>query len=369
MPAKHKTPKMRRDLKRLWNHFWWAVPAVLLLGAGLASWRILRPATPRPNDAKHVAAAACTGVNESSFKCWSDRLTALVKGDSTQAAFAEVKQAYQTNQMVQSQCHQLAHVIGRAAAERYGNVIDAYNQGDNFCWSGYYHGVMETVVQKIGYDDIDAKLGTICESARTQQPYSFYHYNCVHGLGHGLMAVKSNNLITSLKSCDGLRDSWEKESCYGGVFMENVMSSVNPDHHTDFIKADDPLYPCTAVDTQYKHQCYLMQTSHALDVVAGSFEKVFTLCSSIEAEYQNVCYQSLGRDASGRSISDVTRTRETCLLGPTQTAKENCFTGAVKDFISYFHSDTQGKELCDSIPDEYLKNSCNIQAVSYYKTF
>ena len=57
------------------------------------------------------------------------------------------------------------------------------------------------------------------------------------------------------------------------------------------------------------------------------------------------------------------------MLGQTAAARENCFTGAVKDFISYHHSDRQGLALCAGIPDAALAASCKTQATEYYTSF
>src|SRR5206468_2613061 len=125
------------------------------------------------------------------------------------------------------------------------------------------------------------------------QKYSFYHYNCVHGLGHGFMGVLDNEVFKSLETCDTLTDDWERESCYGGVFMENTMSEENPGNLSKYLKPDQPLYPCTDVETKYKNECYKMQTSHALRTQGNDFGKVFGLCSKVEDEFRPTCYQSL----------------------------------------------------------------------------
>jgi hypothetical protein len=41
------------------------------------------------------------------------------------------------------------HVIGRTALDKYKTIADTYAHGDQFCWSGYYHGVMEEVRLKM----------------------------------------------------------------------------------------------------------------------------------------------------------------------------------------------------------------------------
>jgi hypothetical protein len=285
--------------------------------------------------------------------------------EGLEAAFQSLRAEYAIHSSVQANCHQLTHVIGRAAAQKYKNVADAYEKGDEFCWSGYYHGVMEGLIQKMGNDDVRNKLNTICQSLKDTDPYSFKHYNCAHGIGHGIMLIEADELFASLKICDNLTDNWERESCYGGVYMENVMAHMNPDHKTKYLKDDDPLYPCTAVEDKYAQQCYLMQTSHSLMVLGNDFAKVFDLCSSLAAQHQMTCYTSVGRDASGNSISDPERTHATCMLGKSEQAREGCMRGAVRDFVSYHHSDQQAGVFCDRF-EESLRAMCHQEKTQYY---
>lgn len=339
------------------------LPVVLIAGSSLAAWQILQ------GEPAASAVVVCDGQKANDFKCWQQRFEAMVENDSPKVALADAEAAYKTVGYVKTNCHQLAHVIGRAGAAKYGDVSRAYLQGDDFCWSGYYHGVIEAVAKKIGTEGILADINGICKTLRQQREYSFDHYNCVHGLGHGLMAVMNNNLFTALKGCDKLDSSWQQESCFSGVFMENVMSEFNPGTRSDYLKADDPLYPCTAVESRYKQQCYLMQTSHALVVVNRDYNKVFELCSTVGAPFSQTCYESLGRDISGNSSSDITFTNQWCMQGPSEEARRHCIIGAVKDFISYFHDDRQGSELCASLNSASIKQTCIDTAKTYYETF
>lgn len=327
--------------------------------------------SPIEEAAQRVAGKAdgdCSGASSNDYACYQARYQNLVKDSGVDAAFAELKDEYEKNGFVKSQCHQLTHVIGRAALNLYGDLPSTYGRGDNFCWSGYYHGAMEAVVANIGADKILEEANTVCADLGEHQKYSFYHYNCVHGLGHGFMGVLANELFESLQTCDTLKDEWEKSSCHGGVFMENIMAQNNPSHPSKYLKAEQPLYPCTDVETKYKIECYKMQTSYALQTQGYDFAKVFDLCSTVEDDFRPTCYQSLGRDASGNSVSDVAKTKETCGLGEDYEARSNCIVGAVKDFIAYYHSDTQAKELCESL-DADLRALCLQTGEEFYKAF
>ncbi len=140
----------------------------------------------------------CQGSAES-LPCLQQRYQTATLNQGVPRAFAILKAAYTVDAAVRADCHQLAHVIGRAAADIAKTVDQAYAQGDNFCWSGYYHGVMESIVTRAGATKLAVLLPTICASIKAQKPYTFYHYNCVHGLGHGIMDVTASNLFASLK--------------------------------------------------------------------------------------------------------------------------------------------------------------------------
>lgn len=302
------------------------------------------------------------------YECYANYLTFITEQDGVAEAFIKIKQLYNAeDSYATSQCHQLTHIIGRAAATKFSTIGEAYNYGDTFCWSGYYHGVMEAIIADIGIENIPNRLNDICADIPGKDSYSFDYFNCIHGLGHGAMYVSGHELFNALELCDLLTDFWERESCYGGVYMENVIAN-DVDHISNYLKPENLLYPCDTVDFKYKNQCYLMQTSYMLRETGYNFTAVFQLCGTVENEHRSTCYQSLGRDASGSTLSNKEATANICLSGPTDQAIQNCIIGAVKDFISYFHSDIQGNELCQSLPSDISK-ICDRTVKNYYASF
>jgi hypothetical protein len=314
-----------------------------------------------------------TDPNQSSYNCYKDYLNNIVVQKGPEKATGFVKQQYDQDMYAKSACHQLMHIVGRSSYAKYGNLADAFAHGDQYCWSGYYHGIMEQLSITKGYKYLINNANKICKPIEEKfRKYSFYSYNCVHGLGHGFMQIQDENLFDALSSCDSMDSSYNRESCYGGVFMQNVMNVQGPEGTTianyKFLKPTEPMYPCTAVKDKYKQQCYLMQTSYVLQAVGHDFREVFAQCSIIDVSYRDTCYQSLGRDASGQTISDVKQTRDICLMGETQAQKINCTIGAVKDYISYFHNDKQGYKLCAAMPTD-ITTTCNQTVKSYYANF
>lgn len=312
------------------------------------------------------AKAHCMDLGVESFSCYETYYKNLVGAHGVQTAFDDLKARYPVSGFVKAQCHQLSHVIGHAAADLYQTPAEAFSHGDSFCWSGYYHGVMETIVEKVGEEKLPSVLDNICAGIPNKSNYTFDYYNCVHGLGHGIMAIYNGELFDSLTTCDNLSGEWEKSACAGGVFMENIMSETRTGTST-YLKKDDLLYPCNAVSDAHKPQCFLMQSSHMLAVTGYDWNRVFSVCASVEAGYRNLCYQSIGRDASGSTVSDVEKTKNICNLATDNVQKEECIAGAAKDFVSYFHSDVQAKKLCDAL-NTSLRSTCRSVVSSYYKT-
>src|SRR5204863_190992 len=71
-----------------------------------------------------------------------------------------------------------------------------------------------------------SKVASIARSLCTGKEISktyFLLYQCVHGLGHGLMIYSLNDLPYSLHVCDQLATMWDRSSCTGGVFMQNFL--------------------------------------------------------------------------------------------------------------------------------------------------
>ncbi|MHB1330489.1 MAG: hypothetical protein ACYCY6_00775 [Minisyncoccota bacterium] len=310
--------------------------------------------------------SVCENDANKSF-CFQSFYKSLVEEYDEEVAVEDLKQRYAKDQYIVSQCHPIMHIIGGTASERYPSVSAAYLRGDDFCWSGYYHGVMEGVIARIGEENLESELNTICEDIPGRSEYDFDYFNCIHGLGHGISELKGNDLFISLDMCSNLDGEWERQSCYGGVFMENVMIYTRYGS-LDYLKEEEPLYPCNAVDEEYKEQCYLGQTSFALQVTSYDFNKVFDLCTEVEDPYRAICMQSMGRDAANQALHDVEKTKNLCYTPQNNLDRSNCIEGAVKEFISYYHDDKEGKKFCQALDQEDALR-CLAIGERYYKIF
>lgn len=277
----------------------------------------------------------CDGAGAIDFGCYERRYRALAAAHGPGAAISDLRERAVRVGYVRAACHQLMHGIGRDAGRRRG--IEAFDQGDDTCSSGFFHGVVEAVMARIGARRIDAAGTGVCALFRAREARGFATYNCIHGMGHGFMDVYGGDVFRSLRGCEGLPGRWERDHCVGGVFMENLTARHHAGRPARHLRPKQPLYPCTAVAPRYKHECYMKQTAYALYVRDYDFGAVFEMCAaSPDVSFRGDCFQGLGGDASIHSSKYVlgatarrAATRALCDLGPDRTARRNCIVGAI----------------------------------------
>lgn len=271
-------------------------------------------------------------ISEDEAQCWRRFYDAIVARYGSVKALHDLAARYEEGGYPRYFCHALLHDIGAAAGREYGDVGAAYQHGLTFCRAGYYHGVLEGIFgEDVGGVFLN-NLDSVCASMQGKERYSYNYFSCVHGIGHGLMAYFGHDVFDSLEGCRKLSGEWEQQSCWGGVFMENVISD-SPETPSRYLSAQDLLYPCTEVPDAMKSQCYAMQSSHVLAQNGGDFSEAFVLCGSVESKHQTTCYESIGRDASGWSYGSASRVAELCRESLTREGSGACIRGAAIDFI------------------------------------
>lgn len=254
-------------------------------------------------------------------------------------------------------CHQQAHKLGRMSYEIFN--VKAFQTMDTSCHSGLIHGAMEAFLKEKGTADLASDIKSLCDSADS----AFGRFECLHGVGHGVMAYDDYDMPKALDSCKKLADDYSRESCFGGVFMENIIVSegngVVPAHQTKWVSSD-PYFPCSGVDQEERvqFQCYLMQTSRMLDMFGYDFKRVTEACEVAPDKVRSTCFQSMGRDASGQTLRDPLKTDSICKLAPKEYY-QTCIRGALYVFIEFW-GDNMTKEphgLCKAL-NESDKSYC-----------
>ena len=293
-----------------------------------------------PNDQK---LEDCKG----DFACIEQGYGNLAYYDGPKVALSRFEQAIAQPGAVEGNCHRIAHAIGAASLAHFkGNVGPAFAAGTAACWSGYYHGVVERALVDVKDDELPKAARGMCDDPDLRAGPSFTLYQCVHGLGHGLMIYSHYDMPRSLKVCDALNGNWDQTSCTGGVFMENLSSSYGV--KSKWLRDNDLIYPCNTVAERHKIYCYLMVTSRILPTVGYDFAKASKICRTSEKNWVATCFQSLGRDASGHSRQNPDKILEYCATGGNMMG--DCVYGAARDMSSNYAGGEEASVMCDKAP-------------------
>jgi hypothetical protein len=245
-------------------------------------------------------------------------------------------------------CHRIAHNIGSAALARYeGDVGRTFADGSSTCASGYYHGVLSRAlvnVKSFAASALGAVSRKLCSSDEVRAVAEL-EYQCLHGLGHGLMITTGYDLPKSLAVCDRLRGEWEATSCNGGVFMENFFTSYGA--QSGWVRDDDPVYPCNWVAEEDKLTCYQLVTSRILRVIGLDWERTAEICAEVEEGYVGRCFESYGRDVAGQTRRDPEEILELCAIAGRYGGERDCVRFAALDMVANDKSGRQAVGLCE----------------------
>jgi len=379
-----------------------------------ASW------TPqsRPADIAAWARRGCAAPVVHKDDCLETALVSVIRPAGVDKAMAALLLISQQDDDIARDGHVLAHGIGIAAYQSPETVSQTFALCTADFQSGCYHGVVQAYfADKRGGDAgglSEQKLNALCAPYRSNEK-RWLQFQCAHGIGHGVMAVESHNLLRALDSCDLLSERFEEEACWGGAFMENVVNATQPHHmhvtqvadvgavdahaahgsdgHGDaghgaaagheghdmagmpgmdhggheghdmasaepFKALDDqePLYPCTVVQEHHRPACYLMQTSAILFRNNGDFRDAARQCARAPEAYRFICYISLGRDANSWGRGSREHALAYCTAAP-DVGQPWCIVGLVKNIVDVTADARDGLSFCAMAPDN-TKPAC-----------
>ena len=287
-------------------------------------------------------------------------------------------------------CHNRAHEMGRRAYELLGG--ESFKNCGIECHSGCRHGATEAFFAENGTSDLISSMQFLCGD---EVGNKFHMHQCIHGIGHGLMAWFDYELHDALGACNMIGHPFHQDSCYSGVFMENIVGSiVNTDwsgegqsvgHHTKYL-SNDPHYPCNAVDDRYKGQCYWLQTDRMLHL-SGDAASVGVECTKAPEQFQFSCFFSMGRTISGFYLLDPVKSFQVCNTVPNSVDRDTCLEGALSNLFWDETQANKGIELCvlstdtsfdlrcydalivraaEVIPRHFMKQFCEKLPKKYY---
>jgi hypothetical protein len=278
-------------------------------------------------------------------RCLEQGFGNLAYSEGPKAALALFDRRRAAEKAVSSDCHRIAHLIGSAALLYFkGNVAQTYAHGSPSCTSGYYHGILERAFTNVlSTRGLVRVARSLCRDAGVRLR-GFLDYQCNHGLGHGLMIQTGYDLLTALAVCRGLQTRWDEVSCTGGAFMEN--GSTVYGLRSQWLKSDDPIYPCKNIKLRNRASCFLRVTTQILRTNRFNFAKTVQTCRSLEPRWRLYCLRSYGRDAEHAVGGKVKPTLRLCRLAGS--AEAQCLYGAARTIADRDGNTDLAAALCQA---------------------
>jgi hypothetical protein len=312
--------------------------------------------------------------------CYEATFLRIVKTSGIATAMDLLSVVGALDEDVQRDGHVYAHAIGITGFQSDPDVQKTFGRCSELFQSGCYHGVIQAYLDHVLDPALVAdskRINDLCQAYRKDTGSRWLLFQCVHALGHGLTSFYAHDLPRALQGCDLLADDWDRHSCYGGAFMENVVHAIHPHHPTPHathvamaepqphaspdgfvaIKATDPLHPCSMLDDRYATDCYLMQTSIILYLNHGDMADAARTCDRAPPAMRVLCYQSLGRDISSYSVQQHEESIRMCSLG-NPDYQPWCYVGVVKNFIDITAKPESGLKFCPRVPGRENQMKC-----------
>jgi hypothetical protein len=277
--------------------------------------------------------------------------------------------------------HQLAHALGRQAVAARGGDASVISECRPSFASGCYHGVVEGSLKARGHLDMGV-LKRMCAAAGSdERPGPVYE--CVHGLGHGVLGAVGFDLGAALHYCDALGsgfDAW----CHSGVFMEAITSSLGEPSrdaaaapgsshagmaHAGMDRAEhaslahqlsldpaDPYSPCDRFEDPYGAACWRYQGFVILRDHAFDPAEALRTCDEAPRGRAGSCYESIGHQLTGLFQRGDAWVIEQCARGSPDLAP-HCAAGAALALAQMDWSGASAARFCEASPPQW-KSAC-----------
>jgi hypothetical protein len=303
------------------------------------------------------------------------RVFGALESEGLAAALDSLEQAATKDTALLRGGHQLAHELGRRALARSGGDAGVIGHCRPIFASGCYHGVVEGSVQARGGMDAP-ELERMCAAVGSpERPGPVYE--CVHGLGHGLLGAARFDATLALGQCDRLSHPRFAASCHEGVFMEAIgaafaegRSGGHSDHGTHHrslpgrlaLVPDDPYSPCDAISDPYAESCWLFQGFVILRYAGFEAAAALRTCDAAPDGRAARCYESVGHQLTGLFQRDAAWIIEQCGKGRPEQAS-HCAAGATLALNGMDWSGNRAARFCGAVPKPW-KERCYGTAAS-----
>lgn len=259
--------------------------------------------------------------------------------------------------------HEWSHVVGRQTAASFGVSGKAFLRCPTTFNYGCMHGFFEKVLGET--DSAKEAIDMICGQLETDSSYSDkFKFYCYHGVGHGIMQSMENDLTGSLKVCDSLDTVTGQRGCWQGVFMENINSDLDGTARKGVFLADEPLAPCSKMDSKYQHECYINHSAHLMKHYKNDVSPASAACLKATPGEIEGCMESIGlltTNSGWQAVLLGSRPGDAeeggwqlCKKFPADYI-DNCVGGAVDHILQMDELETdRADKFCNLVEDTYI---------------
>lgn len=332
--------------------------------------------------------------------CYEEIFLTMVRDNHVRLAMDALSVLSRLDPDLPRRGHDYTHVVGINAWSPGEDVGGVYESCTGLFQSGCYHGVVQAYLDAMGTDS--TTVYGLCNQIQVAVFDMWLRFQCVHGIGHGLVNATAMHLPKALAGCDWLVDSWDAQSCYGGAFMEFIVAGRGQSHHhkkaapaaaeadhadhpgtppaapppaaahgapghdhATMATADtfavrdrsDPLYPCSVLDTKYQVACYMMQAGIIIEIVGADWGKISHACDDAPVAMQPACYQGVGTYVSGYTVRDADKSIEHCSKGD-EKLQVWCYVGVTKNFVDVTANADDALDFCRRLTNHDYAVGC-----------
>lgn len=297
-------------------------------------------------------------------------MEAVLRRDGLAAALDSLEGRAAADSSLQRGGHQLAHALGRDAVALAGGNAAVLRQCRPSFASGCYHGVVEAALQSAGRIDMPGLERLCLGLADSAGPAP--GFECLHGLGHGVLGARQYDLAATLRDCDALSTDRRRTSCHLGAFMEAVNAALGTSavggaaaaragmadmHHHGVaaplaVDPDDRYSPCRAFGDPYANSCWLFQGFVILRAVNFDAGRALTACAAAPAVRAGRCAEGVGHQLTGLFQRGDGWVVEQCGRGPADIAA-HCASGATLALDAMDWSGARSARFCAAAPEAW----------------
>ena len=297
---------------------------------------------PRQADSETSDPEADAQARRAHEQAIRDEVLALVEQENPRVALTRLRALMKDDPALLRTCHPFMHQIGQRAYVRYGSFAEAAQYRDDLCNSGYLHGVIEGHFSTTR-DPLNS-MKTLCAG---YEPNKYASWQCYHGIGHGLMFFKRNDLPAVLALCNAYELDFARGTCANGAYMENF-NAEDQLHPSRYRSADAPFYPCDLEGLSHRSACYLYAPAYYLALHKGDYEGALRLCRDAERQFRSACTRGVGSQSVKENIDDPHVVERLCDAGEAWQHRP-CIRGMVSLFANHHGALEPVEQFCTTL--------------------